>query len=242
MKNKQREFLDALAHFIVAGEHLNQVWCNDEVRLYPFADSFDDVMMKLREFKGSVAEAFEREPDEDVIEELAAELVKLGADAETEHTGGGIICCVVKFGVYRFYFGTANPTWGADTWRGDDFIENEGIHTSIPIGHDVAQAALAIKVIAEQVATRLTDAEVDAKVLAATTSLTEDEIVNKVADDVVIEPDQQLRIDELSACFISRTNGVIALSSALTECVKRALARELRLHALEIQRERFSDE
>lgn len=73
--------------------------------------------------------------------------------------------------------------------------------------------------------------------------LTEDAIVNKVADDVVIEPDQQLRIDELSACFISRTNGTIALSSALTACVKRALARELRLHALEIQRgERFSDE
>lgn len=48
----------------------------------------------------------------------------------TEFMGGGIVCIVVPCGAYTLYFGTANETWGADVYKGDDFMEDLYIETN----------------------------------------------------------------------------------------------------------------
>jgi len=57
-------------------------------------------------------------------------------DASADHTGGGIICISIPVGRYFLVFGTANETWGADVYIGEDLQESESI--TLPLSSDTA--------------------------------------------------------------------------------------------------------
>lgn len=64
---------------------------------------------------------------------IADELVERGWNADINWMGGGIICVFVHLpSGYSLCWGTANETWGADVWKGDEFLDGESVTSDFP--------------------------------------------------------------------------------------------------------------
>lgn len=71
--------------------------------------------------------------------------VDAGFKAYSEFMGGGTICIIVPVGSYNLYWGTANEFWGADVYRGDEFLDGESVEIPMPVDcNDPSEVALQI--------------------------------------------------------------------------------------------------
>jgi hypothetical protein len=79
------------------------------------------------------------------FDSVLANLHLKGQVATIEQTGGGIECIVVPVGRYRLYFGTANETWGADVYYGNEFLDGRSVETDcVSEGSDAGDVAQAL--------------------------------------------------------------------------------------------------
>lgn len=61
---------------------------------------------------------------------ISDKINSLRGDSYTEFCGGGIVCIIVNVGKFSFWWGTANETWGADIYIGEEF-QTTGLDTDL---------------------------------------------------------------------------------------------------------------